>query len=78
MTRITALLDSAEGAIDGTQGDIFLIGRAQRPAAELVACELYKPIEVPLPGMLDRLAIAALQLGEPMRHGVFCRHCATH
>ena len=72
--RIAPRLDSAESAVYRAQCDIFLIGYPQRPAAKLVAGKLHKALKISLPEMLGRLAIAALQLADPMGHGVVCRH----
>jgi hypothetical protein len=62
-----ALFGGATEAVEGTQGHIFLVGRAPGRALELFACQSDQALEIALPEGLGGGLIAGLELADPVR-----------
>ena len=63
------LLGPTAEAVEGAQGDVFLVGGAAGRGAELLAGQTDQAAEVALPQLLGRVRVAGLEPVDPLGDG---------
>src|SRR5206468_8828108 len=61
-------------AVEGAEGDVFLVGGAAGRGAELLAGQTDQAAEVALPQLLGRVRVAGLEPVDPLRDRRFGAH----